>query len=186
MKSDLHVELARRSLVWLESRSTNRGIRGCEEVILQNGYVADAAAISGLTLTNEKLFTGSCERLSNARTSDDYSWVFESKVSRNDFFSTFKYKNHTGDRLTPIANFHFIVCPKNLVTLEEIPTFWGCLEKSGAGLSIKKMPEYIPTELNKLHELSYLILRSNHESKFGIFCSQIHQYRQEQELFVTP
>lgn len=180
-KSGLHIELAQRALVWLEARATGRGIRGCEEVIISEGYVADAAAISGLQLQYEKMFLGK-SRGWNHKASDDLVWIFESKVSRGDFFNTFKIEKGS-NRLNPRGNFHFVVTPKGLVTADEVPTFWGLLEQRGAGLSIIKMPDFCQLETPMLHEFAYLILRSKHECKFHIFDSLIERFKKEQNEF---
>jgi hypothetical protein len=180
-KSDLHNELSQKALVWLEGRATQRGIRGCEEVILKEGYVADSAAICGLSLSHEKTFLGEYRNGKTWQsTSDDYVFVFESKVSRADFQNTFKRDGHFGSRLNPVGNFHFVVTPKGLVTPDEVPLFWGLLEKSGAGLAIRKMPQYIPIETPTLHEVAYCLLRSKHESKFAIFEEQANEFRLHQ------
>lgn len=189
-KSELHIELARRALVWLEGKATQRGIRGCEEVQLAEGYVADSAAITGLVNRIERAMLGDHyqeRRLGNGGwgLTDDYAFVFESKVSRSDFFNTFKRNNHKGDRLSAIGNFHFVVTPKGMLKPEEIPTFWGLLEIGGAGLSAKKSAEYQTMSLTQLHELAYNILRSRHESKFGIWNDEIISYRAI-ELNLTP
>jgi hypothetical protein len=179
-KSKLHIELAQRALIWLEAKATNRGIRGCEEVILDGGYVADSAAISGLTLKNESLFLGKSRDWSS-KESDDLIWIFESKVSRNDFHNTFKRDNHSGSRLKPIGNFHFIVCPYKMLSKEDAPEFWGILEQRGTGLGIVKMPTFCETSTADLHRIAYLLLRSNHERKFGIFSYELEKFRKEQE-----
>lgn len=177
-KSDLHCELAQRALVWLQVRATKRGIRGCEEVIINEGYVADSAAISGLQLQYEKLFLGK-SRGWNHKASDDLVWIFESKVSRGDFFNTFKIENGS-NRLNPVGNFHFVVTPKGLVTPDEVPAFWGLIEQSGQGLKISKMPQLIEITEQQLYEIAYKILRSTHETKFNIFFELIDRYRNEQ------
>lgn len=179
-KSELHCELAQRALVWLEGKATGRGIRGCEEIILAEGYVADSVAISGLQIANEILFLGK-RREWNSGESDDLIWVFESKVSRSDFMNTFKRSNHLGDRLTPIGNFHFVVTPKGLVKPEEVPTFWGLLERSGQGLRVTKMPELCETTKEKLYEIAYCILRGSHFGKFTLYTDQIQKFRYEQK-----
>lgn len=176
-KSELHCELAERALVWLAGRCTQRGLRGCVEVILNEAYVADAAAMCGLQYSQQKLFVGT-KRVGNE--TDDYVFIFESKVSRGDFFNTFKVSNN-GNRLrNPVGNFHFVVAPKGLVTVDEVPGFWGLLERSGQGLKISKMPEFIPITKEQLYEAAYLILRSVHESKYNIFFDRTDKYRSEQ------
>jgi hypothetical protein len=183
-KSDLHIELARKALIWLESRATQRGIRGCEEVIIGEGYIADAVAISGLTFSQNKIFCGkgNVERNYNSKVADDYSFIFESKVSRSDFQTTFGRGYESGNRRIREANFHFVVTPKGLVKPEEVPEFWGLLEKSGAGLSIKKMAQFIefdsPDEC--LHGIAYSILRASRYGKFTLYSDLVKRYRAEQ------
>lgn len=179
-KSDLHIELARRALVWLETKATGRGIKGCEEVILDDGYVVDCAALSGLQMAHERNFVGRHKERGFDEAADDYAFLFESKVSRSDFFNTFKRGNHRGDRMQPKGNFHFVVTQRGLLKPEEVPGFWGLLEQSGAGLRVAKMPAYQPLETVKLYELGYLILRSIKYGKFSIYEAEIKQYRQEQ------
>lgn len=184
MKSDLHCELQQKALTWLEGRATARGIRGSEEVCIAPGYVADAVAISGLGVKSEKLFVGTCDRRMGDKFSDDFAWVFESKVSRGDFFGTFKEgsNKHGGNRLEPIANFHMIVVPKNLITADEVPAFWGLLEKSGGGLALKKLPQYIDLSLESLHRVAYCILReTSYHNKFTIYSEHIDKFRAGQQ-----
>lgn len=120
-KSDLHIELLRRALVWLETKATGRGINAAEEVIVRDGYTVDGMAICGLQMSIERQFTGN--NRNSWEHSGDHVFLFESKVSRADFFNTFKRGNHKGDRLTPEGNFHFVVTPKGMVTPEEVPAF---------------------------------------------------------------
>jgi hypothetical protein len=184
-KSELHCELAHRALVWLEGRATNRGIRGCEEICLKAGYVADSVAISGLTMQNEKLFLEGKKRSvgnSGYGIADDYVFVFESKVSRADFFNTFKRGNHLGDRMLPVGNFHFVVAPRNLIKADEVPEFWGLLEQRGAGLGIVKMPTFKEITDQELHEVAYTILRGSHFGKFTLYTDLVEKYRDEQNL----
>lgn len=180
-KSKLHIELAQRALVWLEGRATNRGIRGCEEVILDNGYVADSVALSGLTYKNEKLFGVATDRWRNEE-SEDLAWIFESKVSRSDYLNTFK----SGNRLTPIGNFHFIVTPRGLVKPEEVPSFWGLLEQSGQGLTLRKIPTLQYITIQKVHEIGYLILRYSKHNKFTLYSEDVERFRADQEFTLTP
>lgn len=182
-KSDLHIELAHRSLVWLDVKATQRGIRGCEEVILDDGYVVDAAAIGALQEKWERLLVGKEVKIyTDPEHVDDYSFVFESKVSRSDFMNTFKRGNHTGDRLKAIANFHFIVTPKGLVTHSEVPEFWGLLEKSGHGLRLMKHPKYMKDTVLSLPEMAYKILRSSHVSKFTLWTDYAKAFKDDQQL----
>ena len=185
-KSRLHTELAQRALVWLECRATGRGIRGCDEVIIGDGYVADAAAICGLQLAHEKTFIGKHRDLAMSELAPDYIFIFESKVSRSDFIKTFKNNGHLGDRLSPVGNFHFVVAPKGMVKHDEVPTFWGLLEQSGVGLRIVKMPSYVPTTTDVLKTIGYQILWSIKYCKFNLYKDDIEKFRNEQtELDLT-
>jgi len=163
MPSEKHIVLSRMALVWLENKATQRGIRGCEEVILGNGYVCDSAAICGLQMAWEKQFVG-VDRLNDA--ADDYSFVFETKVSRSDFLKTFAKNGHIGDRLIQKANFHFVVAAKKIVSADEVPDFWGLLEESRGGLKLVKLPKYLIRTKEQLHEFGYILLRSGHSRKF--------------------
>lgn len=178
--SRLHTELAQRALIWLEGRSTGRGIRGCDEVILNDGYVADAVAICGLQLAHEKLFLGTRRESINRDAAPDYVFVFESKVSRSDFIKTFKNNGHIGDRMNAEGNFHFVVTPKNMVSHNEVPAFWGLLEQSGGGLKIIKMPTYVPITNEKLRSVGYQILWSIKSCKFVLYKDEINKFRNDQ------
>jgi hypothetical protein len=165
-KSAKHIELQRMCLIWLEGLATQRGIRGCEEVIIDCAYVADAAAISGLQYGNKKKFGASAEV-------EDFTFVFEAKVSRADYLSTFRKSD--GNRMTAKANFHFIVAAKGVVAPEEVPEMWGLLVESGRGLGLRKVPKYMHHETDRLHEFAYKLLRSGHNNKFtyNIECKPI-------------
>lgn len=166
-KSDKHIQLQRRSLIWLENKCTQRGIRGCEEVILKPGYVCDAAAICGLQFGWQKLWVG--DGIQNHQ-SDDYSFVFETKVSRADYLSTFR--SEESNRLEQLANFHFIVAAKGVVNETEVPEMWGLLVESGQGLKICKQAPYVNHDIRRLHEFAYILLRSGHNRKFT-YCKEV-------------
>lgn len=164
-KSELHIELSRRALVWLATRATNSGIRGAEEIAIKEGYIADAVALSRLKLFyEEKLINGTPVIIPTP----DYAFVFESKVSRSDFLATFKHDKHAGSRLSPAAHFHFIVTPPKLLSITEIPSFWGLLEQYGSGITLKKLPTFHNLPNNELYEIAYTLLRSTRWSKYTL------------------
>ena len=86
-----------------------------------------------------------------------FSCVFESKVSRSDFFSTFG-PNGRENRKTPIAHLHFIVVPKTLITPEEVPEFWGLLATAGGGLTQIKMPDYCEMTQDGLNAFAHRLI----------------------------
>lgn len=178
-KSAKHIILQRRALIWLETIATARGIRGCEEVILDNKYVADAAAICGLQMSWEKKFADKDRnwyKTEGAEKSDDYTFVFETKVSRADYQATFSKKD--GNRHIPVANFHFIVAAKKVVHESEVPENWGLLVESGIGLSLKKVPPLMIHSIEDLHRFAYKLLRSGHDRKFTYNTLVAHGYGQ--------
>lgn len=169
MPSPLHTELIRRALCWLSNIATQKGIRGCPEIILSEGYVADGGAIMNLQWKWQCKFMTDEQRLKREIDCDDYTFVIESKASRSDFQKTFVHGKHLGDRLTPKANFHFIVTAKNVVNFpSEIPSFWGHLEESRNGLRLIRAPQYCPQPISSIHEFAYRILRYADVRKYMI------------------
>lgn len=165
-----------RAMIWLSNISTGRGIRGCEEVILGEGYVADGVVICGLQYKwDRKLFDGkgyfTLKNQNGWVETDDFSFVIESKVSRSDFRNTFVNPgNHGGDRLIPKGNFHFLVVGKGVIqNTDEVPEMWGVLQESRNGLRLLRTPKFIPQPINNLHEMAYRILRYTKLGKYSIF-----------------
>lgn len=179
MKSDSHILLQRRALTWLATLATQRGIRGCEEVILRKGYVCDAAAICGLQWAWQKRFEvgkryaqvpgrqlSEYQASKSAQQTDDFSFLFEAKVSKSDYLSTFHPSKIT-TRKERIANFQYIVAAKGIWMDWEIPEGWGLLVESGVGLKLVRDAPYVPLPIEKLHEFAYILLRSGHNRKFS-------------------
>ena len=174
-ESRLHRELSEKALIWIGTKATQRGINGNVEVGLREGYVIDALALCRCYNSFEmELFCKTqgerirwIDRYNSTGMKDkvdlvaypDYIFAFETKVSRADFYNTFKNNKHGGDRMKPIGNFHFIVTPKGMLELDEVPLFWGLLEKSGGGLSLKKMPEFCHQYIGWIYEIGYKLLR---------------------------
>jgi len=68
--------------------------------------------------------------------------LFEVKVSRHDFLSTFGSEyGKQGNRHVPIAHLHWCVVPRGVVKAQELPAFWGLLESWGDGLRERRAPE---------------------------------------------
>lgn len=162
MPSEAHTELIRRSLIWLSNIATGKGIRACPEMTLGEGYIADGGAILNLQFRWAWEFF---ERQIPPY-NDDFTFVLEAKVSKGDFNKTFVHGNHVGDRMKPIANFHFVVMAKGLQC--EAPDFWGCLEESRNGLRLVKLPRFCPEPSMSLHEFAYRILRFSDVRKYMI------------------
>lgn len=153
-----HNQLAVLALNWLRNKTTLKGIRGTTEVFLDQGYVADAVALCSL---QNRFFQRYCEHsklepmTGYPRYQEDkgkvvyetrgdvgnyFACIFEVKVSRADFLSTFgKGKNHA-NRHEAIGSLHWCVTPKGLIKPDELPDFWGLLEPYGSGLTEKSIP----------------------------------------------
>ena len=162
-QTELHSELAHRAIRWIANRSTGRGMQTGIEIPIDSGYVVDALAIGDLQLRIfESYFINNLETLKEYKEhpKDDYVFIFESKVSKADFNNTFKQNGNAHDnRLKPIANLHWIVIPKGLATIDEVPEFWGLLEASGQGLREIKRPRFCKMELNEIYRIGYTLLR---------------------------
>ena len=146
-QSRIHEELSHRALTWITNMATGRGFRGDVEIPINKGYIADAAGQLSFQWRFYKRYGIAFGEL--------LSCIFESKVSRPDFFRTFDGKSN---RHSPIASLHWVVTPKELVSIEEVPDFWGLLEDSGNGLREIKKPIFQIASLAQHDALASAIL----------------------------
>lgn len=156
-QTGLHQELAARALVWLAARASFSGCRGTTEFKVADGYSADAF---GLAMHQIGFWQDMRMREGQAIVPQQIaSHIFEVKVSRADFLSTFKSpEGKHANRHRPVANLHYCVTPKGLVLAIELPPFWGLLEASGRGLKVARHPlfEAQPEAVN--HGFGYDLL----------------------------
>lgn len=153
--SNKHLDLSRRALVWLSSQSTKRGIRGACEVQLAKQYVADAAALGSFQW---RFFEQYC-RIAGVPTQETMCYwlsIFEVKVSRADFFATFR--DHTGNRHLPSGNLHWCVTPAGLIDSSELPDFWGHLISAGGGLREVKAPRLCSVSEQTLDGAAHVLI----------------------------
>jgi hypothetical protein len=168
-----HQDLSKRCLVWLSNKATGRGIRGCNELMLGEKYIADAVAIASL---QSRLYTeflnlkpiyksGMNELLEldeadlESRPPNEFVFVFEAKATRSDFLSTFGPTNYeVGNRRYAAGHLHYIVARRGVCQVEEVPDFWGLLMASGVGLRVLKSPSYAFCSEEKLNRIAYSIL----------------------------
>lgn len=189
-----HHELSGRCLAWLGNRVTGRGMRAEQEIFLGSKYVADAVAIASLQqrhyegildepsvygFAGQSLTWEDQQRIQN-RPDNDFIFVFEAKVSKGDFNSTFG--KNPSNRLQPVGSLHFIVTPKGLLAENEVPTFWGLLEASGRGLRMTKRPQYQKQSQTRFLEVGYQLLwksRTWHSAR-AQWCPDCHkEYKTE-------
>ena len=152
-----HDALKTRALAWLNGRVTTKGMPCATEVCVGREYVVDAAALCSLQRSYfQRYLEGSGLRQVGdfARPGRSASYydivmdeeienlfvcIFESKVSRGDYFKTFTDgKNRTE---SPVGNLNWVVTTRGLVEVKEVPEKWGLLETSGNGLREIKKPK---------------------------------------------
>lgn len=166
-QSEEHAELASRCLRWFAARSTGRGIVGAKEIEVAHGYIADAVAIGGFQsrfLDTYLSRSGIIRKWFNGGKfvgdiNNELPCVFEVKVSRSDFVSTFGDSVKHANRKEPIGSMHWCVTPKGLISPHELPDFWGLLEASGQGLSETRMPRVFVVSEATIHKFGYDILK---------------------------
>lgn len=177
-QSSLHQDLSWKSLDWLAARSTQRGILGTTEVVLAQGYVADAVALAGLQhrLLVRYLDTsglvekfvredgnGGLEETGDVR--NELVCVFEVKVSRRDYLSTFDGAGKKPNRHSPVGSMHWCVTPRGMVEPQEVPNFWGLLQPRGSGLQEVKSPTMFVVSEILVHRVAYEILKRGRRAK---------------------
>lgn len=164
MKDIDHNGLGHAPRAWLNNRVTGSGIRGDREVPVADGYVTDYFALCSL---QGSWFRRYCKHWGIEVVNNQYNLVsyfaclFEAKVTRSDFLSTFseKSKKHR-NRHEPVANLHWCVTPKKLINPDELPDFWGLLEWTGRGLREVKMPLFCQQSDATINRLAHKLIWS--------------------------
>ena len=151
-----HNELCLLVPKWVNARCTGRGMRYAHEVFLGPGYVADAVAIASFQYRHEMAYTSGEKVWNRKEAMGPWVCVFEAKASRSDFLATFR--DSARGRHQPVGSLHWVVTPRGLIRPEELPPFWGLLEKRGAGLAEIHTPQLQPITLERLHAVGYEIL----------------------------
>ena len=156
-----HIELQHRAVAWLRSRSTGRGLRAGMEICLRPGYVADVVAV----LSFQHRFAEAYKMLSQhpdkpmVRVSDEAVCIFECKVSRADFLSTFgPNPKHRVNRYEKQGTLHWVVAAKGVVREGDELGFWGLLEESGRGLREVRAPRRDFLTRARINDVAYELL----------------------------
>jgi len=142
-RSALHDELSNRALLWAANLATPRGLIGATEMEVNPRYRADAVAIGLLDSKYYRRYRRATDKEEEPGSYLIYDnlFIFETKVTRRDFISTFgKNFRQQKNRSSPIGSLHWIVAPKGLAKKEEVPIFWGFLEAEGKVLVERKKP----------------------------------------------
>lgn len=175
-QTQLHEWLTERTLHFLHSMCTARGLIWRQEHTIHNGMRPDAIGFCSLQSRFEKQFAGRSRDCFNWKETDDFMFVFETKISYSDFKNSF---NGSGEwKEKPYANFHFLVVPKDFSStfdLSAMPEYWGILEPNPEALKIIRYPQYFKIERDFFLEAAYTIL-----FKWGrTFNHLSHQMEQE-------
>lgn len=150
-QTELHQRLGEMALIWIRNRATLYGIHGTVEVPYgfdideqtcsgrptpkreQNNFIADAMAVGRMQMRFYDQYIGRKNRA-------DYPhfrhvFQFESKVSVQDFKNIHKVK--------PYGSMNWIVTPKGMISVADVPEPWGLLEQSGNGLREVLKPKWV-------------------------------------------
>jgi hypothetical protein len=164
------------ALTWLNYKITSKGMRGTTEVSLCDGYVADAVALCGFqgeyfekyTLHKKEKFEFNY-----------FACIFEAKVSRADFLSTFNKSPKHQNRQQPIGSLHWCVTPKGLIRPEELPDFWGLLEEYGCGLTEKRRPIFNILSEQQFDKIAHNLLWAIQAKRNYINCAKCGAFIRE-------
>lgn len=156
-----HKELTYRSLSWLNSRTTRSGKRWATELQISDNWIADAVVFAFPQMRFYDEIEPKPESI------DRLLYIFESKVSRNDYNKSFsgKYDIH---KLTLVGNLHYVVTPKNLIKPDELPEGWGWLMQSGNGLREIIQPTYNPITDELKHLIGWRMLWAAYSERSSI------------------
>jgi len=94
----------------------------------------------------------------------DKSVVVEAKTSRADFFADAKKVHRTEN---PMGQYRYFICPKNMISVEEIPEKWGLLYVSEKGIIRLQKEALICDDRDKDRE--FLMLSSALASPWKLF-----------------
>lgn len=147
MPSQEHNLLAHQALNWVGNRATGKGQRCGFEIEIVRNYIADAVSLCALQYRYAEYYKLIERRAIAIQIVPEVVCVFECKVSRADFISTFGNGPRHANRKTPIGSLHWCVTGKGVCEPEELPEFWGLLVQRGQGLSEVRPPVY-----NKISE----------------------------------
>lgn len=157
MPSLEHERLVARALPWLRRRVTLRGLRGGPSIPLAQGYVADVVALCWFQNRFELDYTGLPRR--ESRVTPEAACIFEAKATRSDFLSTFGPGPKHANRHAPVGTLHWIVAEPHVVRLlEELPDFWGLLERRGCGLREIRRPTWCPQPDAAIDAIAHQVL----------------------------
>lgn len=203
MPSDRHIQLQNMVRRWIDNRSFKMcALPECNAV----GYVADFVALAGMNNAehekyarhsglNKKyrsmIWPNGMAQPAEYKTYGDidryYVCVFEVKVSRSDFLSTFGGKDspHAKARMEPVGTAHWVVADKGVCKPEELPDFWGLLVPYGAGLTEKKIPKLNVLPDEHLHSIAFDMLWLSMNFRTSYYDQMIEMAKATREVEVA-
>lgn len=167
-QTPLHRALVEASYLWAINKGTAKGIRAASEFCPTHGYSADLLAMLVFTgqhynqryMPEKELYYS------------DNVLIFEAKASKFDFVRHFNDRENPRVT-TPLGTLHWVVTDDGLVDKEEIPSFWGLLEKTGRGLRETKRPRYCPITQERLCQIGYDLLWARENWQREYECARI-------------
>jgi len=160
--SDKHIALTHESIGWLARNRSSSGVRAATEFSWfaeGKGVIYDAAALCWYARRDLLKIVGN--EYANCRfdlkdpgptgRGNYVACVFETKVSRSDYLSTFGPSKQP----RPLAgNLHWIVLAKKVASPSEIPSPWGALVEFGRGPMLRlrevKRPSLVQVNRDQL------------------------------------
>jgi len=134
------------------------------EVPLADSYVADWVALCGFQERFRRQYVPEfqMERRDGVLISPEFACVFEVKVSRSDFLSTFstfgRAAGRCAPRASPVGSLHWIVASRGVVRAEDDLGYWGLLVVSGGGLHEVRRANFTPRAAGGLYKIGYHLL----------------------------
>lgn len=133
------------------------------EVPLANGYIADWVSLCGMQHRYERQYLSErqFERRNGILVSPEFACVFETKISRSDFMTTFGLNRIVqSGRSNPVGNLHWVVIPKlqTPMPIHLLPPQWGVLIEAGRGLRELIKPKFCHAHKDIIYGIAYHIL----------------------------
>lgn len=123
----LHYRLCQRGAKWLHNGEIK--------------YTSDGSMIDSCKIVAVELVTIGIENPDVWGTNGFLSYIIEVKTSRSDFL--IDYKKKCRKKENACGNFRYYLVPKGLLSLKEIPKYWGLLEYDGKNINVIKRPKFI-------------------------------------------
>jgi len=186
MPSKEHDDLIWMAANWIENRASGRGCKGNSELCIAPEYVADFVCQCTLQhrfyhtyCKNSELQELQPHNGAWSGITNDFICIFEAKTTRSDFLNTFNESPKHMNRHEPFGNLHWCVVSKGIIKPEELPDFWGMLERSGNGLREVRPPKLFKIPKERLYYVAHQILWTINKRRHYHPCKLCGTYKQD-------